>query len=190
MSKKAEKTKEEYSFTCPVCKKGTVSIEKTLYQLPDEDQMLIINFECDTCTFHENDIIPMTTRTEPGLSILKVTSKEDLESKVYRSPTGKLEIPELEILVEPGPASQFYFTNIEGVLNKFERAVLIHKNDLYDQDPEGEDFKAVLKILDDLEKAKKGEFDFTLKIEDRGGGSYIVPTDKSKFSFKKIESKE
>jgi zinc finger protein len=190
MSKKAEKTKKEYTFKCPACKKGVVSIQKTVYDLPDEDQMLIIKFECDNCKFHKNDIIPMTTRTEPGISILKVSTVEDLESKVYRSPTGQLEIPELELLVKPGPGAQFYFTNIEGILDRFKRAVLIYKKDLYSEDPESEDYKAVSEILDNIKKAKKGEFPFTLKIKDLEGGSYIIPTYKSQYTFKKINPRE
>ncbi|MGV9203841.1 MAG: ZPR1 zinc finger domain-containing protein [Promethearchaeia archaeon] len=190
MSKKAEKTKEEYSFNCPSCKKGTISIEKTVYQLPDKDQMLIIKFECDTCKFNKSDVIPITTRTEPGVSILKVTTKKDLESKVYRSPTGEMEIPELELVVKPGHGADFYFTNIEGILDRFERAVAIYKSDLQEDEPDAEDYKDVSKVLDDIKKAKNGEFEFTLKIEDHGGGSYILPTDESKFSFKEIDVKD
>jgi zinc finger protein len=190
MSKKAEKTKEEYTFTCPSCNKGTVSIQKTVYDLPDGDQMLIIKFECDICKFHKNDIIPMTTRTEPGVSILKVSDIKDLESKVYRSPTGELEIPELELIVKPGPGAQFYFTNIEGILDRFKRAVLIYQKDLASEDPESKDFKETSVLLDDIKRAKQGKFPFTLKIKDLEGGSYIIPTDESHYSFEKIDPKE
>jgi zinc finger protein len=190
MSKKAEETKEEYTFTCPSCKKGIVSIQKTIYDLPDEDQMLIIKFECDNCKFHKNDIIPMTTRTEPGINILRIKTLKDLESKVYRSPTGQMEIPELELFVKPGPGAQFYFTNVEGILDRFKRAVLIYKKDLFIESPESEDYKAVSAILKNIERAKKGKFAFTLRIKDLEGGSYIIPTNESQFTFKRIDPRE
>ena len=103
-----------------------IEITKTEYDLPDEDKMLILKFECNNCNFHKNDIIPLTTRIEPGISSLKVTKESDLKSKIYRSPTGKLEIPELEVIVTPGPSAQFYFTNIQGILMRFEDAVNIY----------------------------------------------------------------
>ena len=91
MSEKAKKTEEEFSFKCPACKKGIMKVHKTTYDLPDKDKMLIIKFECNSCNYTKNDIIPLTTNFEPAILTLKVINKEDLRSKIYRSPTGKLE---------------------------------------------------------------------------------------------------
>ncbi|MEJ2249831.1 MAG: ZPR1 zinc finger domain-containing protein [Candidatus Lokiarchaeota archaeon] len=169
---------------CPACQKGIIEIIKTEYDLPDQDKMLILKFECNNCNFHKNDIIPLTTRIEPGISSLKVTNEIDLKSKVYRSPTGKLEIPELEVIVTPGPRAQFYFTNIEGILMRFEDAVNIYEKNLDKNDPEKIE---VGKILKDLKKAMRGELNFTVKLTDESGGSYIIPEDKSKYTFEKID---
>ena len=121
--------KGDYSFKCPVCNGGILTISNNVHDLPDGDKMMIIKFECDKCNFFKNDIIPLTTNLQPGIMILHVNNVEDLKSKIYRSPTGKLEIPELELLVEPGPQSQFYYTNVEGILDRFKRAVLLYLND-------------------------------------------------------------
>lgn len=185
MSEKAKDSEQDYSFKCPVCKKGDLIISKTIYELPDEDKMLILKFECDICKFCKNDIIPLTTRMNPGIMTLKITSEKDLKSKIYRSPVGKLEIPELELIVEPGPSANFYYTNVEGILYRFERAVSIFFNSLDKNDaliPEIEE------ILKNLEKAIKGKFKFTLLITDTEGGSYIIPEDKSKYSFEEIKN--
>ncbi|MEJ2278412.1 MAG: ZPR1 zinc finger domain-containing protein, partial [Candidatus Lokiarchaeota archaeon] len=176
--------KEQFSLKCPACQKGIIEIIKTEYDLPDQDKMLILKFECNNCNFHKNDIIPLTTRIEPGISSLKVTNEIDLKSKVYRSPTGKLEIPELEVIVTPGPRAQFYFTNIEGILMRFEDAVNIYEKNLDKNDPEKIE---VGKILKDLKKAMRGELNFTVKLTDESGGSYIIPEDKSKYTFEKID---
>ena len=185
MSEKAKKTTEDYSFKCPACKKGNLVISKTIYQLPDEDKMLIIKFECNTCKFNKNDIIPLTTRMSPGVMTLKITSEKDLNSKIYRSPVGKLEIPELELIVEPGPSANFYYTNVEGILYRFERAVSIFYNNLDKNDPQIPEIEVIVK---NLEKAIKGKFEFTLIITDLEGGSYIIPEDKSKYSFEEIKN--
>ncbi|MBY9008002.1 MAG: ZPR1 zinc finger domain-containing protein [Candidatus Lokiarchaeota archaeon] len=184
MSKYASEPEEEFTFNCPSCQDGILKIIKNLYDLPDKDKMLIIKFECDNCNYHQNDIIPYTTRIEPGILTLNITTDEDLKSKVYRSPTGELEIPELELAVEPGPSAKFYYTNIQGILYRFERAVLIHKNNKDLSDKERQD---VEKILENLRKAINGNFPFTLIIKDHSGGSYIIPIDYSKLSFTKFD---
>jgi zinc finger protein len=187
MSEEARKSQEHFSFKCPACKNGTIEISKTTYDLPDKDKMLIIKFECNKCNFSKNDLIPLTTKTEPGILILKITNEEDLKSKIYRSPVGKLEIPELEIVVEPGPNADFFYTNVEGILDRFEQAVRIYYNNI---DENGKQKKDVEEILNDIEKAKAGKLNFTLKITDMGGGSYIIPQDESKYAFQKINQSD
>jgi zinc finger protein len=184
MSEKAKQTEEEFSFHCPACKNGIIKIHKTTYDLPDKDKMLIIKFECNSCNYTKNDIIPLTTNFEPGILILKINNEEDLKSKIYRSPVGKLEIPEFELSVEPGPSAEFFYTNVEGILYRFENVLLIYKNNLEEEDPERKDIQ---EILENLQKALKGQFKFTLKITDTGGGSYIIPQNKSNYFFKKLE---
>jgi zinc finger protein len=176
-----------YSFKCPSCHDGTIDITKSIYDLPDGDQILILKFECDKCNFHKNDIIPLTTNIDPGVMTLKITNEEDLKSKIYRSPLGKLEIPELELLVEPGPRADFYYTNVQGILFRFENAVSIYRNNIEDNDPEKSEID---ELLHNLKQAMEGKFQFTLKITDPQGGSYIIPQDESKYKFEKIEKKE
>ena len=176
-----------YSFKCPSCQEGIIDIVKSIYDLPDGDKILILKFECNTCNFHKNDVIPLTTNMEPGIMTLQVLDENDLKSKIYRSPAGKLEIPELELIVEPGPRADFYFTNVQGILFRFESAVLIYRNNLEEKDPEKSEIDD---ILHDLKQAIDGKFNFTLKITDPQGGSYIIPQDKSKYKFDKIEEKE
>jgi len=121
---------------------------------------------------------------KPGIIILKVKNEKDLKSKIYRSPTGKLEIPELELQVDPGPRADFYFTNVEGILYRFESAVKIYRNNLERNDPQ---IKEIDEILNDLEKALKGNLPFLLKITDLTGGSYIIPEDGTEYSFEPKE---
>ncbi|TXT62140.1 MAG: ZPR1 zinc-finger domain protein [Promethearchaeota archaeon] len=173
------------TIKCPSCKDGIINLSKTTYDLPDGDKLLLIKLECNECEFINKDVIPLTTRIEPGISEYYVTEENDLKSKLYRSPTAKLEIPELEVSVEPGPAAPFYFTNIEGVLARFERAVMVHRNSL---DAENQDTKEMDEILDNIKEAYLGNFTFTLRIIDSNGGSYIIPKDESKYNFIKLSS--
>ena len=147
MSEKSKNEEEEFSFKCPSCKKGKIKIHKTTYDVPDGDKMLIIKFECNICNFTNNDIIPLTTNNTPGIMTLRVSNEKDLKSKIYRSPVGKLEIPELELFVVPGPKADFYYTNVEGILYRFENAVSIYRKNLEKDDVQIEEID---KILQDL----------------------------------------
>ena len=187
MSEKSTNEQEEFSFKCPSCEKGRIEILKTTYDVPDGDKMILIKFECNICNFTNNDIIPLTTNNTPGKMTLQVSNEIDLKSKIYRSPVGRLEIPEMELLVEPGPRADFYYTNVEGILFRFENAVSIYRKNLEDNDTQ---IKEIDKILKDLHKALNGELEFTLIITDTGGGSYIIPEDESKYSFEKFEDTE
>ncbi len=176
-------TQEEFSIKCPACEQGIIVISKTMYDLPDKDKMLILKFECDKCSFFKNDIIPLTTNMDSGVMTLEITNEADLKSKIYRSPMGKLEIPELELEVEPGPRADFYYTNVEGILLRFENAVSIYRNNLEEDDQQ---IVEIEKLQNDLKKAMKGKLKFTLIITDTQGGSYIIPQDKSKYTFEKL----
>ncbi len=187
MSEKVKDTEEEFSYKCPACLQGTVKCIKCIYEFPDGDKMLLLKFECDKCEFHKSDVIPLETKMEPGTTTLKVFDENDLKSKIYRSPNGTIEIPELELILEPGPAAELYITNIEGILTRFKNAVTMYQNSLSQNDPQR---KKIERILEDLQKAIVGKMSFTIKLSDQEGGSYIIPADKSKYSFEKIEYKE
>ncbi|MFX1238358.1 MAG: ZPR1 zinc finger domain-containing protein [Promethearchaeota archaeon] len=185
MSEKAKKNEEDFSFKCPSCTKGIIKIQKTIYDSQDGDQILILKYECNDCGYLTKDVVPLSSKMKPGVILMRIKNEKDLGSMLYRSPTGKLEIPELELVVEPGPKADFYLTTIEGILFKFESAVKIYKNSLEYNDPE---FTRVSKIIDDLQEAKKGKFPFTLKITDNAGGSYIMPQDETQYSFEPLNN--
>ena len=180
-------SQDEFSIKCPACKQGIIKINKTVYDLPDKDKMLILKFECNKCSFLKNDIIPLTTNMDSGIMTLEITNESDLKSKIYRSPMGKIEIPELELMVEPGPRADFYYTNVEGILLRFERAVSIYRNNLDEGD---EQIAEIDELLKDLKEAMKGRLKFTLIITDTQGGSYILPHNKSKYKFEKFKKND
>ena len=185
MSEKAKETEENFSFKCPICSEGMLKITHSLYDLPDKEKMLILKFECNKCDFNKNDIIPVETQMKPGIMTLKIVDEQDLKSKIYRAPTGRIEIPELELVVEPGRSAKFYYTNVEGILFRFEEAVSIYRNNLEVNDPQ---IQGIDQLLDDLKKAMCGELQFTLKITDRLGGSYVIPQRKENYTFEELSN--
>ena len=49
---------------------------------------------------------------------MKVRTQDDIDARVVRSTSGTIRIPELGVDIEPGPASESFISNIEGVLDR------------------------------------------------------------------------
>jgi zinc finger protein len=106
---------------------------------------------------------------EPAKHIL-IINKDTLKSRVVKSQSATVSIPELGLKVEPGPKSQGYVSNVEGVVIRFEGGV---KQALtVFTDPESQ--KNGLAILKNLSLLVKGEMEATLIIEDPFGQSNIM----------------
>ncbi|HIP16731.1 MAG TPA: ZPR1 zinc finger domain-containing protein, partial [Methanothermococcus okinawensis] len=101
---------------------------------------------------------------------LKICKEEDLNKRVVKSSTGHVKVPELGFEVKPGPASQGYISNVEGVLNRLEESLRMLMNWV---EEEGEKKKAE-EILKKLENIKEGNEVATLIIEDPLGHSAII----------------
>jgi zinc finger protein len=96
-----------------------------------------------------------------------------LRSRVVRSGSGTIRIPEFGIDVEPGPGAESFVSNIEGLLHRIRSGVktALMFTQTEDQEKEG---KRVLQKIDD---AIAGKMRFTLIIEDPVGISGILPDD-------------
>ena len=69
--------------------------------------------------------------------------------------------------MEPGAKAKGFFTNIEGLLNRFEK--------ILDRDWDNEsDEKSAREILEKLEKAKEGRISIKIKVSDPRGNSALI----------------
>ena len=166
-------------MNCPVCEKSGVKLTRTIYKLPDGDEVLIMLLECNECGYQKNDMIPMLYAFQPGEYHLTVDDS-DLSHKVFRGATGDLEIPEIGVSIERGPAATFDFTNIEGILLKMETQV---KFFLRTTPHDSKEWIHANEALKRLQKALKGELVFTVILNDIAGGSYITPSTPKKMIF-------
>ena len=90
-----------------------------------------------------------------------------------RSTSGTIRIPELGIDVEPGPASEAYISNVEGVLQKVRDIVVFATKSAMDAGAE-ENVRRGECILERIGRAMEGEGPLTLILEDPLGNSAIV----------------
>lgn len=152
---------------CPVCGEELKVITAT-YDTPYFGKLLITSISCK-CGFKHSDSFVAEIK-EPVRFVIEVNEKT-LFSKVIRSTSGTIRIPELGLTMEPGPASQGFITNVEGVLMRFEDIVEMAKR----WNSEDEDaVKRCNFILEKLRLARDGKEKITIVLEDPHGNSMII----------------
>ena len=154
---------------CPICGKNELTLRQDEYDIPNFGEAFVFSMSCGKCKYSKSDIEPLESK-DPAKYTFNVESKEDLNVKLVKSASATLKIPTFRLSVEPGSDSEGYISNIEGVLNRFEKIVQDQK--------ELSDDKAVRKsaknLLKRMWKAKEGDLPFKIVIEDPTGNSAII----------------
>ncbi len=151
---------------CPVC---NAEIEY-LYQtenIPFFSDILLMTASCE-CGYRLVDTIILGAG-DPLRYTLTVETEEDLEARVVRSTTGTIKVPELGIMVEPGPICEAFISNVEGVLYRFESVI-----DRVLSWAEGEQRENALALRAKIDDARHLAFPFTVILEDPDGNSAII----------------
>jgi zinc finger protein len=152
--------------TCPVCSRELVT-NWVPDNIPFFGEVMHITSVCE-CGFRYSDTLIMAQRA-PVHYELKIKSRDDLDARVVRSTSGTIRIPELGIDIEPGPASESFVSNIEGVLDRVED--ILQNVMLWDEKEKTRRAKELIAIL---EKIKAGDYEITVIIEDPLGNSAII----------------
>ena len=164
---------------CPGCDSGFIHLKRTIYRLPDGEDVIILNMECPKCGFRKNDLVSLYTSFKPGEYHLTVDDG-DFTHKVFRGSSGDIEIPEIGIIIERGPAASYMMTNIEGILLAMREQVQyflrVHPADTTEYTNAQETLQKIQDALDNKMK-------FTLILRDESGGSYVAPSKKEKMTF-------
>jgi len=153
---------------CPLCK-NSIIITWQPDNIPFFGDVVHTCFQCD-CGFKYADTMILTQR-EPVRFSLDVNSPDDLDIRVIRSISGTIRIPELGINIEPGPASESYVSNVEGVLCRIEDVVGMVTR--WEDEPPG-NIERAHEILWSLQQVRLGKLCITIIIEDPMGNSAII----------------
>ena len=159
----------EMIIKCPACgiEGSAKSIMKEL-EIPHFGKVMETTIQCPSCGFKHSDIIALE-QNDPAKYTLEI-NKNNLSVRVVRSQSATVCIPEVGIKVEPGPKSEGYVTNVEGILTRFESAT--KKALMLFDDAESQ--KNGKKTLNQIRELKKGNGTATLIILDPFGQSKIV----------------
>ena len=152
---------------CPCCNTDIEYLYKT-ENIPYFSDILIISAVCPSCGYKYVDT-QLLKKGEPARYTVAIEAEEDLAVRVVRSMSASIEIPELGVRIDPGPACQGFVSNMEGVLDRIETVVTGALN--WGNEVERENAAA---LLADIARVKAGTFPVTLILEDPSGNSGII----------------
>ena len=172
-----EDNKDNISMSdCPVCGgKKTLRVTSKTDNIPYFGDIFETSVSCEQCGYQSSDSISLE-QNDPVRFTLKI-DKSKLNTRVAKSQTATITIPELGLKVEPGSKSQGYVSNVEGILNRFEDAIL-RAIKLESDDSDVQD--NALDIIELITKLKMGEISANLILEDPWGNSLIDDDDVKK----------
>jgi zinc finger protein len=169
---------------CPCCDSENMIINQTEYNVEHFGSVLLDITKCPKCGYRHTDVLPRE-RKEPTLIQARIDSLADLDTKVIKSSTATVKIPEFGAAITPGPNSEGFITNVEGVLAKAEDALTFMLSSA-----EPERVKDGENLLKQIRKARESEPRFTIIIEDPLGNSGLVSSNPSKVEKRKLTVEE
>ncbi len=158
---------------CPICGgKNTLKALNHIHEIPYFGKVMESTIICEKCGYRNSDVMLLEEK-DPKLYTVKVEEEKDLFTRVVRSKSGTIELEEIGIKIEPGPASQGFVTNVEGVLERAREILLMAKNFKKEENDE-ESIKKIEEILEYIEDVKEGKKPLTVKIMDPFGNSALI----------------
>ncbi|AAL81184.1 hypothetical protein PFDSM3638_05325 [Pyrococcus furiosus DSM 3638] len=168
-----ERIQEIGRTDCPVCKgKNTLKLIQFIHKIPYLGEVMLSTAICDNCGYRDADVMILEAR-EPKLYEVKVEEEKDLFTRVVRSKSGTIELPELGITIEPGPRAEGFISNIEGVLERV-KEVLLMARDFKEQENDEASVKKIDELLRYIEEVKEGKKPLTVRIMDPFGNSALI----------------
>jgi len=154
---------------CPLCHTNNLNLIEEDYDIPYFGKCYLMSMKCENCDYKVSDI-ESEEQKNPVKYTFEIKNKKDLNVRVVKSGQASIKIPALKMSVEPGPASEGYISNIEGVLQKFKKVIEAERDSAEDDDIK----KTAKNLLKKLWKVELGEMPIKITIEDPSGNSAII----------------
>lgn len=145
-----------------------MALSQTEYEVEEFGPVLLEVATCKNCAYKHTDITTVRKR-ESIVLIAKINSLDDLNMRVIKSGTATINIPEFDATITPGPYSEGYISNVEGVLAKIEDALTFMLGSA-----SAKTLQKGIKILKKMRAAREQEPNFTFIIKDPLGNSALV----------------
>lgn len=153
---------------CPFCKNKTLSLMESEREVPYFGRLLLFSMTCESCKYHKADVESAETH-EPAKYEMEISSEEDMKVRIVRSSTATIKIPRITTIT-PGPSSNGYITNIEGILNR----VLYQLKGIVENEEDKSTRKKSKNMIKKLQKVMWGQEKLKITVEDKSGNSAII----------------
>jgi zinc finger protein len=163
-----EEAEDVSGEVCPMCRQKTLTLSEAENEVPYFGKVYLFSMTCSNCKYHKADI-ECVEKHEPSKYTFDITSEKDMKVRVVKSSTATVKIPHVTTIT-PGPASNGYVTNIEGIFNRVKREV----EGVRDSAEEKEDRKKAKNLLKKITKIMWGRQSQKIIIEDPSGNSAII----------------
>jgi zinc finger protein len=153
---------------CPICNKKSLTLMEREEEVPYFGKMAIFSMTCSECKYHKADIEALEKKDSSKFTF-EVSSEEDLKVRLIKSSEATIKIPHITTIT-PGPSSQGYITNVEGLLNRVKKEI----ETLRDSVEDNNDRKKAKNMLKKIQKVMWGREKLKIILEDPTGNSAIV----------------
>jgi zinc finger protein len=170
---------------CPMCNQDTLTLMEDEKEVPFFGKVYVYSMDCTNaeCKYHKADV-ECAEQHEPVRYTIEVDSDKDMSIRIVKSSEATVKIPHITTIT-PGPASNGYVTNIEGVISRVKKAIETAREDAEDD----EDKKKAKNMLKKLQRVMWGQEKLKIIIEDPSGNSAIISDKAVKESYKPAKAK-
>lgn len=166
---KDEAKEEDFEHQpCPLCNEKTLILTERETEVPYFGKVLLFSMTCSSCKYHKADVEAIDQK-EPVKYEFDISGEEDMKVRVVKSSEATVRLPHIATIT-PGPASQGYVTNIEGILSRVKYQVESAK----EMEEDEEDKKKAKNLLKKILNITWGKEKQKLIIEDPSGNSAII----------------
>ena len=173
---------------CPICQlQGEVYMIAHIDEIPYFGEHTQVTVMCHSCGWKQTDFFPAEGK-KAGCWSLVIENQNHLKSRVVRSSSCTIRVPELDLQVNPGSNATGYVSNVEGVINRFVEVINMVLRDLQNDisaklnETETTTLTESMQEIEQLESllnrltrvGKDGNQPFTLKLLDPHGHSMII----------------
>lgn len=153
---------------CNFCGKKSLTLREDEVDIPHFGRVFVFSMSCKSCGYHKADLEPSENK-EPCTYTLEISSEDDLNIKIVKSGEATIKIPRI-ITIEPGPASEGFITNVEGLLEKIKKII----QSAADAEEEKDVKKKAKNQIKKLNNVILGRDSMKLIISDPSGNSAII----------------
>ncbi len=165
---------------CPMCQKNTLTLMEREIDVPYFGKMFMFTMNCENkdCSYYKTDL-EAVDKHDPCRYTLEVSAEADMSIRIVRSSEATIKIPHITTIT-PGPASNGYITNVEGILKRVSHEV----EQARDAEEDEEVRKKAKNMLKKLQRVMWGQDKLKIIIEDPSGNSAIISEKAVKEKFK------